>query len=69
MSLAKMKMGAWYRDSGEELGENGFRCRWAKMGGKSPDGKSVWKEMVSFLFFSFMCVIYCIHFNKLKIIN
>ncbi|XP_074584444.1 protein EARLY STARVATION 1, chloroplastic-like [Curcuma longa] len=35
----------WYRDSGEELGENGFKCRWAKMGGKSPDGKSVWKEM------------------------
>ncbi|XP_042439537.1 protein RNA-directed DNA methylation 3-like isoform X1 [Zingiber officinale] len=35
----------WYRDSGEELGENGFRCHWAKMGGKSPDGKSVWQEM------------------------
>ncbi|XP_074559393.1 protein EARLY STARVATION 1, chloroplastic-like [Curcuma longa] len=34
----------WYRESGEELGENGFRCRWAKMGGKSHDGKSVWKE-------------------------
>ncbi|XP_042403341.1 protein RNA-directed DNA methylation 3-like isoform X2 [Zingiber officinale] len=34
----------WYRESGEELGEKGFRCRWAKMGGKSHDGKSVWKE-------------------------
>lgn len=55
----------WYRESGEELGEKGFRCRWAKMGGKSHDGKSVWKETV--IFFS-IYVIYPTYFNKSKII-
>ncbi|CAI9260503.1 unnamed protein product [Lactuca saligna] len=35
---------SWYRESGEDLGENGFRCRWTKMGGKSDDGSSEWKE-------------------------
>ncbi|XP_071732016.1 protein EARLY STARVATION 1, chloroplastic-like isoform X2 [Rutidosis leptorrhynchoides] len=34
----------WYRESGEDFGENGFRCRWAKMGGQSDDGSSEWKE-------------------------
>ncbi|RZS20631.1 hypothetical protein BHM03_00053190 [Ensete ventricosum] len=34
----------WYRESGEELGDNGYRCRWAKMGGQSYDGSSEWKE-------------------------
>ncbi|CAL9051858.1 unnamed protein product [Musa banksii] len=34
----------WYRESGEELGDNGYRCRWAKMGGQSHDGSSEWKE-------------------------
>ncbi|GAB2215928.1 hypothetical protein Droror1_Dr00023691 [Drosera rotundifolia] len=34
----------WYRESGEELGENGYRCRWTRMGGKSHDGSSEWKE-------------------------
>ncbi|WOL17406.1 hypothetical protein Cni_G26198 [Canna indica] len=34
----------WYRESGEELGDNGYRCHWAEMGGKSPDGSSEWKE-------------------------
>lgn len=36
----------WYRESGEDLGENGYRCRWAKMGGQSSDGSSKWKEEV-----------------------
>ncbi|GKE53277.1 hypothetical protein Tco_1488433, partial [Tanacetum coccineum] len=34
----------WYRESGEDFGENGLRCRWTKMGGKSDDGSSEWKE-------------------------
>ncbi|KAM0041639.1 hypothetical protein Hdeb2414_s0011g00368601 [Helianthus debilis subsp. tardiflorus] len=34
----------WYRESGEDFGENGFRCRWTKMGGQSHDGLSEWKE-------------------------
>ncbi|KAI4336708.1 hypothetical protein L6164_015200 [Bauhinia variegata] len=34
----------WYRESGEELGENGYRCRWTRMGGQSHDGSSEWKE-------------------------
>ncbi|KNA19776.1 hypothetical protein SOVF_058410 isoform B [Spinacia oleracea] len=34
----------WHRESGEELGENGYRCRWTRMGGQSQDGSSEWKE-------------------------
>ncbi|KAF7829493.1 inactive purple acid phosphatase-like protein [Senna tora] len=34
----------WYRESGEELGKNGYRCRWTRMGGRSHDGSSEWKE-------------------------
>lgn len=34
----------WYRESGEDLGENGYRCRWTRMGGESHDGSSEWKE-------------------------
>ncbi|XP_065881162.1 protein EARLY STARVATION 1, chloroplastic [Euphorbia lathyris] len=34
----------WYRESGEDLGENGYRCRWARMGGRSNDDTSEWKE-------------------------
>ncbi|CAI0382178.1 unnamed protein product [Linum tenue] len=34
----------WYRESGEDLGEKGYRCRWTTMGGKSQDGSSQWKE-------------------------
>ncbi|XP_028784708.1 uncharacterized protein LOC114740672 isoform X2 [Neltuma alba] len=34
----------WFRESGEELGENGYRCRWTRMGGQSFDGSSEWKE-------------------------
>ncbi|EXB56336.1 hypothetical protein L484_024878 [Morus notabilis] len=34
----------WYRESGEDLGDNGFRCRWTRMGGRSQDGSSEWKE-------------------------
>ncbi|CAI9771449.1 unnamed protein product [Fraxinus pennsylvanica] len=34
----------WYRESGEDLGENGYRCRWTRMGGQSNDGTSEWKE-------------------------
>lgn len=36
----------WYRESGEDLGENGYRCRWTRMGGQSHDGSSEWKETV-----------------------
>ncbi|KAL2471806.1 hypothetical protein Adt_39942 [Abeliophyllum distichum] len=36
----------WYRESGEDLGENGHRCRWTRMGGQSHDGTSEWKETV-----------------------
>ncbi|PKI51188.1 uncharacterized protein LOC116213696 isoform X1 [Punica granatum] len=35
---------AWYRESGEDLGDNGYRCRWTRMGGRSHDGSSEWKE-------------------------
>ncbi|KAG5542540.1 hypothetical protein RHGRI_022173 [Rhododendron griersonianum] len=34
----------WYRESGEDLGGKGYRCRWTKMGGQSCDGSSEWKE-------------------------
>ncbi|KAK9164674.1 hypothetical protein Syun_005576 [Stephania yunnanensis] len=34
----------WFRESGEELGENGYRCRWTRMGGQSSDASSEWKE-------------------------
>ncbi|KAH9759465.1 Inactive purple acid phosphatase-like protein [Citrus sinensis] len=34
----------WYRESGEDLGENGYRCRWTRMGGRSHDDSSEWKE-------------------------
>uniref|UniRef100_A0A7N0T005 Uncharacterized protein n=1 Tax=Kalanchoe fedtschenkoi TaxID=63787 RepID=A0A7N0T005_KALFE len=34
----------WYRESGEDLGDNGYRCRWTRMGGRSHDGSSEWKE-------------------------
>lgn len=36
----------WYRESGEDLGDNGYRCRWTRMGGQSADGTSEWKETV-----------------------
>ncbi|KAK4351813.1 hypothetical protein RND71_027331 [Anisodus tanguticus] len=34
----------WYRESGEDLGDNGYRCRWTRMGGQSSDGTLQWKE-------------------------
>ncbi|XP_010266127.1 PREDICTED: uncharacterized protein LOC104603728 isoform X2 [Nelumbo nucifera] len=34
----------WHRESIEELGENGYRCRWTKMCGQSYDGSSQWIE-------------------------
>ncbi|XP_043709508.1 uncharacterized protein LOC122658560 isoform X2 [Telopea speciosissima] len=34
----------WYRESREDLRENGFRCRWTTMGGQSHDDSSEWKE-------------------------
>ncbi|CAN4094069.1 unnamed protein product [Withania somnifera] len=34
----------WYRESGEDLGDNGYRCRWTRMGGQSSDGALEWKE-------------------------
>ncbi|KAF2324766.1 hypothetical protein GH714_016700 [Hevea brasiliensis] len=36
--------GTWYRESGEDMGENGYRCRWTRMGGRSHDDTSEWKE-------------------------
>ncbi|KVI07726.1 hypothetical protein Ccrd_013913 [Cynara cardunculus var. scolymus] len=36
----------WYKESGEDLGENGYKCRWARMGGQNSDGSSKWKEVV-----------------------
>ncbi|KAH9550144.1 hypothetical protein CY35_10G057400 [Sphagnum magellanicum] len=35
---------SWYRESGQDLGENGYRCRWTVMGGRSADGSTEWKE-------------------------
>jgi hypothetical protein len=37
---------SWYRESGQDLGENGYRCRWTVMGGRSADGSTEWKEAV-----------------------
>lgn len=34
----------WYRESGEDIGDNGYRCRWTRMGGQSKDGSSDWTE-------------------------
>ncbi|XP_015884176.1 protein EARLY STARVATION 1, chloroplastic [Ziziphus jujuba] len=34
----------WYRESGEDLGDNGYRCRWTRMGGRCHDGSSEWRE-------------------------
>ncbi|CAD6209424.1 unnamed protein product [Miscanthus lutarioriparius] len=34
----------WYRESGEDIGENGYRCRWTRMGGQNHDGSTEWKE-------------------------
>ncbi|KAL6511927.1 Protein EARLY STARVATION 1, chloroplastic [Orobanche gracilis] len=34
----------WYRESGDDLGDNGYRCRWTRMGGQSADSTSEWKE-------------------------
>lgn len=39
----------WYRESGEDLGDNGYRCRWTRMGGQSSDGTLAWKETVHIL--------------------
>lgn len=36
----------WYRESGEDLGDNGYRCRWTRMGGRCHDGSSEWRETV-----------------------
>lgn len=40
---------SWYSESGVDLGENGYRCRWTVMGGRSADGSSEWKEAVCHL--------------------
>ncbi|EFJ21173.1 hypothetical protein SELMODRAFT_107335 [Selaginella moellendorffii] len=34
----------WFRECGEDLGENGYRCRYTVMGGRSSDGSTEWKE-------------------------
>ncbi|EFJ19379.1 hypothetical protein SELMODRAFT_56868, partial [Selaginella moellendorffii] len=36
----------WFRECGEDLGENGYRCRYTVMGGRSSDGSTEWKETV-----------------------
>lgn len=41
----------WYRESGEDLGDNGYRCRWSRMGGQNADGTSEWKETVITFFY------------------
>jgi hypothetical protein len=35
---------SWFRESGHDLGDNGYRCRWSRMGGRSHDGSSEWTE-------------------------
>lgn len=35
---------SWYRESGEDIGENGYRCRWSVMGGRNADDTSEWRE-------------------------
>ncbi|GJP54572.1 hypothetical protein CLOM_g13645 [Closterium sp. NIES-68] len=35
---------SWYRESGEDVGDNGYRCRWSIMGGRNPEGSVQWKE-------------------------
>ncbi|KAI8016251.1 hypothetical protein LOK49_LG05G03871 [Camellia lanceoleosa] len=35
---------SWYQENGKDLGENGYRCRWTRMGGQSHDGSLEWKE-------------------------
>jgi len=37
---------SWFRESGHDLGDNGYRCRWTRMGGRSHDGSSEWTETV-----------------------
>lgn len=51
----------WYRESGEDLGENGYRCRWTRMGGQSHDYSSEWKETVydHSVVQNFECIEYC----------
>ncbi|GFP86944.1 hypothetical protein PHJA_000838200 [Phtheirospermum japonicum] len=34
----------WFSESGEDVGDNGYRCRWTRMGGQSADSTSEWKE-------------------------
>lgn len=50
---------SWYSDSGEDLGENGYRCCWMVMGGCSVDGFLEWKEVVCFfIIFLFFVMFY-----------
>lgn len=51
--------GTWYRESGEDLGDNGYRCRWSKMGGQNADGTSEWKETVYAIHIQFLLAFYC----------
>lgn len=43
----------WFRESGQDLGENGYRCRWTRMGGRSHDASSEWAETVQIVFSKF----------------
>lgn len=51
----------WYRESGEELGDTGYRCRWTRMGGASHDSSSEWREEV---YIVHMTVIVCLFGNS-----
>jgi hypothetical protein len=48
----------WYRESGEDRGENGYRCRWARMGGQSHDGSTEWTETVCSCLFTYSGIAY-----------
>jgi hypothetical protein len=48
----------WYRESGEDRGENGYWCRWTRMGGKSHDGSTEWTETVCSWLFTYSGIPY-----------
>lgn len=48
----------WYRESGEDLGDNGYRCRWTRMGGQSVKETSEWKETVCTYYIRFYAILF-----------
>jgi hypothetical protein len=65
----------WYRESGEDRGENGYRCRWTRMGGKSHDCSTVWTETVCSWLFTYSGIpyysdpLFCCLYNVLAASN